>query len=126
MQNFLSIFLQIFAVGTQKIREHVFLDFPKKCEFHIFTFHIGNMESIGFTCSKKYFLLQIFTFSDFLYKKKFRTKKNFRLSRGDAVRALVKFCNEDNSAVRATDLRFRLPFVIWAGLIHLILRILKF
>jgi hypothetical protein len=84
------------------------------------------MESIGFTCN--FFLLQIFTFEDFLYlKNKFRAKNFFRLSRGVAVRALVEICVDDISAVlRATDLRFRLPFVSWAGLMHLILRILKF
>jgi hypothetical protein len=57
-------------------------------------------------------------------------KKKIRLSRGVAgvaVRALVEICVEDISAVlRATDLRFRLSFVTWAGLMHLILRILKF
>jgi hypothetical protein len=52
--------------------------------------------------------------------------KNFRLSRGVAVRALVKICVDDISAVlRASDLRFLLPFVSWAGLMHLILRNLK-
>jgi hypothetical protein len=51
----------------------------------------------------------------------------FRLSRGVAVRVLVEICVDDISAVlRATDLRFLLPFVSWAGLMHLILRILKF
>jgi hypothetical protein len=49
------------------------------------------------------------------------------LSRGVAGRALVEICIEDISAAfRATDLRFRLFFVIWAGLMHLILRILKY
>jgi hypothetical protein len=63
----------------------------------------------------------------------------FRLSRGVAgvagvasvaVRSLVEICIDDISAVfRATDLRFRLSFVSWAGLMYLnylILRILKF
>jgi hypothetical protein len=50
-----------------------------------------------------------------------------RLSRGVAVRVLGEFCMHDISAILgATDLRFRLPIIIWAGLMHLILRILKF
>jgi hypothetical protein len=57
---------------------------------------------------------------------KFRAKKKIRLSRGVAVRVLVEICIDDISAVlRTTDLRFWLPFVSWAGLMHLILRILK-
>jgi hypothetical protein len=56
-------------------------------------------------------------------------KNIFRLSRGVAgiaVRSLVELCIGDISAVlRATDLRFWLPFVSWAGLMHLLLRILK-
>jgi hypothetical protein len=74
------------------------------------------MESIGFTCKKK----------KIKPKKQVKSEKKFRLSRGVAVRALVEICVDDISAVlRATDLRFRLPFVTWAGLMHLILRILK-
>jgi hypothetical protein len=58
-------------------------------------------------------------------KKLVRAKKIVRLSRG-VVRSLVKIYIDDISAVlRATDLRFRLPFVSWAELMHLILRILK-
>jgi hypothetical protein len=53
-------------------------------------------------------------------------RKNFRLSRGIAVRSLVEICIDDISAVlRATDFRFGLHFVSWAELMHLILRILK-
>jgi hypothetical protein len=45
---------------------------------------------------------------------------------GVAVRVLDEICMHDISAVfRATDLRFWLFFVIWAGLMHLILKILK-
>jgi hypothetical protein len=44
-----------------------------------------------------------------------------------AVRALVEICIDDILAVlKATDLRFQQSLVIWAGLIDLILRILKF
>jgi hypothetical protein len=44
-----------------------------------------------------------------------------------AVRALEKICINDISAVfKALGLRFWLPFIIWAGLMQLILRILKF
>jgi hypothetical protein len=51
----------------------------------------------------------------------------FRLSRGVAVRALVEMCVDDISAVlSAADLRFQPPFVTWAELMHLILRIFKF
>jgi hypothetical protein len=54
-------------------------------------------------------------------------KQIFRPSYGVAVRSLVEICIDDISAIlRATDLRFRLPFVSWAELMHLILRILKF
>jgi hypothetical protein len=54
-------------------------------------------------------------------------KNYFRTARGVAVRLLVEICIEDISAVlRATVLRFRLFFVSWAGLMHLILRIKKF
>jgi hypothetical protein len=54
-------------------------------------------------------------------------KRISRLSRVVAVRVLVEICVDDISAVlRAADLRFRLPFVSWARLMHLILRILKF
>jgi hypothetical protein len=64
-------------------------------------------------------------------KNKFRAKTNSSLSRdvaGVVVRLLVEICIDNISAfLRATDLRFRLPFVSWAdGLIHFILRILKF
>jgi hypothetical protein len=53
-------------------------------------------------------------------------RKKIRLSRGVAVRVLDEICMHDISAVlRAIDLRFRLPFIIQAGLMHLILRILK-
>jgi hypothetical protein len=100
----------------------------KKFWFLLFTYEIWKvLVSLAF-----YFvLLQIFTFYDFLYlKNKFRTKKHFRLSRGVAViagvavRALVEIYIDDiSAALRATDLRFRLPFVSWAGLMHLILRI---
>jgi hypothetical protein len=55
--------------------------------------------------------------------------KIFCLSRGVvvvagvAVRALIEICIDDISAVlRTTDLRFRLAFVSWAGLMHLIFR----
>jgi hypothetical protein len=59
-------------------------------------------------------------------KNEFRAKFFFRLSRRFAVRSLVEICIDDISAVlRATDLRFQLSFVSWAGLMHLILRILK-
>jgi hypothetical protein len=58
------------------------------------------------------------------------TKNFFYRSRGVAgfaVRSLVEICIDNISAVlRATGLRFRLPFVSWAGLMHLIIRILKF
>jgi hypothetical protein len=54
-------------------------------------------------------------------------KKKLCLSRGVAgvvgvaVRALVEIGVDDISAVlRATDLRFQLAFVSWAGLMHLI------
>jgi hypothetical protein len=67
------------------------------------------------------------TFMPFMPKNKFRAKKKIRLSRGVAVRALVEICVDDISAVlKATDLRFWLPFVSWTELMHLILRILKF
>jgi hypothetical protein len=58
----------------------------------------------GFTCN--FFLLQIFTFLDFSYlKTSLERNKNFRRSRGVAVRALVEICVDDISAVlRATDL----------------------
>jgi hypothetical protein len=66
----------------------------------------------------------------FMLKNKLRAKKKFRLSRGVAgvaVRALVEICVDDISAVlRATDLGFQLPFDSWTGLMHLILRTLKF
>jgi hypothetical protein len=46
---------------------------------------------------------------------------------GVALRALVEICVDDISAVvRTTDFRFPLPLISWAGLMHLILRILKF
>jgi hypothetical protein len=89
--------------------------------FHPFYFPLMQYEKYWFRLQKKKKNLQIFTFQDFLYLK-------FRLSRGVAgvaVRALVEICVDDISAVlRATD--FRLPFISWAGLMHLILRILKF
>ena len=74
--------------------------------------------------NQKFFLL-IFTFYDFLYlKNMIWAKKNFRLSRGVAVREI---CIDDISAVlSATAYKFRLPLVVCAGLMHLILRILKF
>ena len=54
-------------------------------------------------------------------------KKNFRLSRGVAGGAVRQICIDDISAVlSATAYKFRLPLVICAGLMHLILRILKF
>jgi hypothetical protein len=83
--------------------------------------------------------LAIFFYCKFSHYRTFYTsktslerKKKFRLSRGVAgdagiaYRALVEICVDDISAVlRAKDLKFRLPFVIWVGLMHLILRILK-
>jgi hypothetical protein len=59
-------------------------------------------------------------------------KKKFRLSRGVvgiagvAVRSLIEICIDISAVLRAPDLRFQLPFVSWSGLMHLILRILKF
>jgi hypothetical protein len=81
------------------------------------------MESIVFTCK-----IANFHVLGLLYlKDEFRAKFFFRLSRGVAVRSLVEICIDDISAVlRATDFKFRLPFFSWAGLMHLILRILKF
>jgi hypothetical protein len=85
------------------------------------------MESNGFTCN--FFIADFHVLGIFIPKNKFRSKKKSRLSRGVAVvavRALVEICIDVISAVlRATDLRFRLPFVTWARLMHLILRILK-
>jgi hypothetical protein len=53
-------------------------------------------------------------------------KNKFHLSRGVAVRVLDNICLHVISAVlRPTDLRSKLPFVIKAGLMHFILRILK-
>jgi hypothetical protein len=53
-----------------------------------------------------------------------KSEKKFRLSRGVVVRALNEIYIDDISAVlRATDLGFHLPFIMWAGLMHLILRI---
>jgi hypothetical protein len=60
-------------------------------------------------------------------KNEFGAKKKIHLSRGVAVLALVEiFIDDILAALRVTDLRFLLPFVSWAGLMHLILRILKF
>jgi hypothetical protein len=86
------------------------------------------MESIGFTCKKNIFFIANFHVLGFLYQKtSLERKKNVRLSRGVAGRALVEICTDDISAVlRATDLRFWLSIVSWAGFMHLILRILKF
>jgi hypothetical protein len=62
-----------------------------------------------------------------MLKKLVISEKKIRLPSGVAVRPLVEICVDDISAVlEATDLRFRLSFVGWAGLMHLILRILKF
>jgi hypothetical protein len=58
----------------------------------------------------------------FIPKKQVKSEKKNRLSRGvagvadAAVRVLVEICVDDIQAVlRATDLRFQLLFVIWAG-----------
>jgi hypothetical protein len=73
-----------------------------------------------------YFTLLYFTLLYLYLKNKLRAKK-IRLSRGVAVRALVEICIDDISAVlRATYSRFQLTFPIWAGLMHLLLRIFKF
>jgi hypothetical protein len=82
---------------------------------------------------KHWFHLQFFVFvvvanfhvlELFIPKKQVQSEKKFRRSRGVAVRALVEIRIDDISAVlRAIDLRFRLPFVSWAGLMHLILKI---
>jgi hypothetical protein len=80
------------------------------------------MENIGFTCKKIIpFIANFHVLELFIPKNKLRAK-NFRLSRGVsgvAVWELVEICIDDISAVfRATALRFRLPFVNWAGLMH--------
>jgi hypothetical protein len=65
-----------------------------------------------------------------------RAKKKFRLLRGVvvvaivagvAVRVLIEICIDDISAVlRAKNMKYWLSFIIWPGLMHLILRILRF
>jgi hypothetical protein len=49
--------------------------------------------------------------------------KKIRLSRGVAVGRY--FIDDISAFLRATDLRFRLTFVSWAGLMHLIQNYLK-
>jgi hypothetical protein len=49
-----------------------------------------------------------------LFLKMSLERKKIRLSRGVAVRSLVEICIDDISAV-IRALRFRLPFVSWAG-----------
>jgi hypothetical protein len=67
-------------------------------------------------------------FVSIMLKNELRAKNNFP-STTRCCRSCrpVEICIEDISAVlRGTDLRFRLSFVSWAGMMHLILRILKF
>jgi hypothetical protein len=66
--------------------------------------------------AKKYFFIANFhVLGLFIIPKKQVSEKNIRLSRGVAVvavRVLVEICIDDISTdLRATDLRFRLPFV---------------
>jgi hypothetical protein len=84
------------------------------------------MKSIGFTLVFFFFFLNFHLLGLFIPKNKLRAKTKFRLAPGVAVRVLDEIYIDDISAVSwATDLRFRLSFTIWAGLMHLILRILK-
>jgi hypothetical protein len=83
------------------------------------------MESTGFICEKEKIIANFHVLELFVPKEHIKSEFLYRLSRG-VVRALVEICIDDISAVlRATNLRFQLPFIIWAGLMHLILKILK-
>jgi hypothetical protein len=108
----------------QKIKNYVMGKFTHNRAFPS-DFYFPHMKY-----GKYWFHLDFILLLIFLHKTGFRAKKNFRLSRGVAgvaIRSLVEICIDDISALlRATDLRFRLTFVSWVELIHLILRILKF
>jgi hypothetical protein len=80
------------------------------------------MESIGFTCNI-FFMANFHVLGPFMPKTCFGRKKFPSVT----WRLMHEIFTDDISAtLSATELRFLLPFNIWAGMMHRILKILNF